>query len=117
MREQPTANFRFIAPEYFTHDGRVRAFADARSRTRNAIRIGPRPRLISASVAARLWPGQDAIGKRFSRGQPDEQDFEVVGIVADARTTSLETAPPLMVYVPYWWRSRPTMTLLVQDSG
>jgi putative ABC transport system permease protein len=116
MREQPTANFRLIASAYFKTMGvsvvRGRAFTDA-ERDPNR----PAPTLISASVAARLWPGQDAMGKRFSRGQPDEQNFEVVGIVADARTTSLEAAPPLMVYVPYWWRSRPTLTLLVRTAG
>jgi predicted permease len=116
IREKPTANFRFIAPAYFKTMGvsvvRGRAFTDT-ERDPNR----PAPTLISASVAARLWPGQDAIGRRFSRGQPDEQNFEVVGIVADARTTSLEAVPPLMVYVPYWWRSRPTMTLLVRTAG
>jgi putative ABC transport system permease protein len=115
-REQPTANFRFIAPEYFQTMGvavlRGRAFTAAE---RNPNR--PAPTLISASVAARLWPAQDAMGKRFSRGERDEQNFEVVGVVADARTTSLEAAPPLMVYVPYWWRSRPTLTLLVRTAG
>jgi predicted permease len=115
-REQPTANFRFIAPEYFKTLGLTvlhgRAFGAAeRDPNRQA------PVLISGSVAARLWPGQDALGKRFSRGEADEQAFEVVGIVADARTTSIETAPPLMVYVPYWWRSRSSMSLLVRTSN
>jgi putative ABC transport system permease protein len=115
-REQPSANFRFIAPEYFRTMGvavlRGRAFTAA-ERDPNR----PAPTLISASVAARLWPAQDAMGKRFSRGETDEQNFEVVGVVADARTTSIEIAPPLMVYVPYWWRSRATMTLLVRTAG
>jgi ABC-type antimicrobial peptide transport system permease subunit len=41
----------------------------------------------------------------------------VVGIVADAKITSLERTPPLMVYLPYWWRARATTSLLVKAAG
>jgi hypothetical protein len=75
------------------------------------------PALISDRTAQKLWPNQDALGKRFSRGIPGEDGFEVVGIVADAKITSLERTPPLMVYLPYWWRSRATMTLVARTSG
>jgi len=64
-----------------------------------------------------LWPGEDPIGKRFSRGQPGEQGFEVVGTAADARTSSLTASPPLMVYVPYWWRTRTATTLLIRTAS
>jgi predicted permease len=114
--EQPSANFRFIAPEYFQtlrlplRSGR--SFTDAE---RDASR--PAPAVISQSVADRLWPGHDALGKVFSRGIENEQSFEVVGVAIDARTTSLEHAPPLMVYVPYWWRSRASTSLLVRTDN
>jgi hypothetical protein len=70
--------------------------------------------VISESVAPPLWPGENPLGKVFSRGFDGEQGFEVVGVAVDARTTSLEQRPPLMVYVPYWWRPRPTTSLLVR---
>jgi len=116
LAEAATANFRFIAPDYFRTLGmpvvRGRAFTDAE---RDPHR--PAPVLVSSATAARLWPGQDPIGKRFSRGLADEQGFEIVGVTANARTTSLELTPPLMVYVPYWWRSRPAVSLLVKTKG
>jgi hypothetical protein len=28
--------------------------------------------------------------------------------------TSLDEKPPLIVYIPYWWRSRPTLALLIK---
>jgi len=113
--EHATANFRFVAPEFFRTLGlpvlRGRSFrADERDSNR------PAPVVISERTATRLWPGADALGKRFSRGEPSEQAFEVVGIVGDAHTTSLEATPPLMVYAPYWWRSRPATTLLVRAA-
>ena len=114
--EQPNANFRFVAPDYFSTLGitvvRGRSFTD---RERDPRR--PAPVVVSSATAATLWPGQDAVGKRFSRGYPEEQGFEVVGVTSDARVTSLERTPPLMVYAPYWWRSRPSLSLLVRTVG
>jgi putative ABC transport system permease protein len=116
VAELPTANFRFVGPEFFSTLGitleRGRAFTDAE---RDPAR--PAPAVISAPTAARLWPGEDPIGKRFSRGMTTEQGFEVVGVAADARMTTLDREPPLMVYVPYWWRSRATLGLLLQTAG
>ncbi len=114
--EQPTANFRFVAPDYFRTLGiamqRGRMFTnDEREPNR------PAPVVVSASTAARLWPGQDALGKRFSRAEPSEQGFEIVGIVPDTRLTSLERTPPLMVFVPYWWRSRPATYLVMKTAA
>ena len=113
--EQPNANFRFIGPEYFNtlqvpvQRGRMFSLAD-----RDSGRA--MPAVVSASLAERLWPGQDALGREFSRGIEGEPGFEVIGIAADARTTSLERTPPLMVYVPYWWRTRTTLSLLVKTE-
>jgi putative ABC transport system permease protein len=111
-----SANFRFIAPDYFHTLGisvlSGRAFTAAeRDPKRDA------PALISERTAAVLWPGQDPLGKHFGRGVPDEQGFEVVGIVGEARTTSLEATPPLMVYAPYWWRSRASLSLLIKTAS
>jgi putative ABC transport system permease protein len=116
IAKQPSANFRFVGPEFFHTLGmtivRGRTFRlDERDTAR------PMPALVSVRTAAKLWPGEDPIGRHFSRGQRNEQGFEVVGLVADARTTSLESAPPLMVYVPYWWRTRTSMTLMIRTAG
>jgi ABC-type antimicrobial peptide transport system permease subunit len=46
-----------------------------------------------------------------------EPGFEVVGVVADARTTWIEREQPLMVYLPYWWRTRPAVSLLVRTAA
>jgi putative ABC transport system permease protein len=114
--ELPSANFRFVSPDYFRALGltirRGRAFTSGERAPDR-----PAPALVSEPVAARLWPGQDPIGKRFSRGNADEQGFEVVGVAADARLTSIERTPPLMVYVPYWWRSRASTSLLIKTPS
>ena len=115
MNERPSANFRFVGPEYFSSLQlplqRGRPFtADERNPQRLT------PAVVSRSLADRLWPGGDAMGREFSRGIEGEAGFEVVGVAADARTTSLEETPPLMVYVPYWWRSRAAFSLMVKTD-
>jgi predicted permease len=113
--KMPSANFRFIAPEFFRTLNltvtRGRAFTDS-ERDPNR----PTPVLISEPTAARLWPGEDPIGRHFSRGLPNEPGFEVVGLVTDARMNVLDQTPPLMVYVPYWWRSSASVSLLIKTK-
>ena len=115
LSDLPSANFRFVAPEFFRTLGieirRGRSFTNAERDPKR-----PAPALVSEPAAARLWPGENPLGKQFSRGIPSEQGFEVVGVVADARTTALDREQPLMVYVPYWWRSRPWLSLLIQTT-
>jgi putative ABC transport system permease protein len=115
MSETPIANFRFVAPEFFRTLGldltRGRPFTDAERDPQR-----PAPALISESTATRLWPGEDPIGKRFGRPIPNEHGFEVVGVVGEARMTSLDETPPLMVYIPYWWRSRPALSILIKTE-
>lgn len=115
MSEMPSANFRFVAPEFFRTLGlevkRGRTFTETERDPKR-----PSPTLISEATAARMWPGEDPIGKRFSRRIPNEQGFEVVGVVAEARMTSLDETPPLMVYIPYWWRSRATLSMMIKTE-
>jgi ABC-type antimicrobial peptide transport system permease subunit len=63
-----------------------------------------------------LWPGSPAIGREFTRGDPT-QHFEVVGVVVDGRVTALESDPPLMVYVPYWYNNEGKSVLVVRAQG
>ena len=113
---QPSANFRFVGTDFFRTMGiavlRGRAFTEADRGRANVM-----PALITEPTARRLWPNEDPLGRRFSRALPNETGFEVVGIVADARLTSLERTPPLMVYLPYWWRTRGSTSLLLKAAG
>ena len=111
----PSANFRFVGPEFFRTLGvTLRQGRSFRDEEHDPDRLAPV--LVSEPTAARLWPGENPIGKRFSRGIPDEQGFEVVGVTADARTTMLDRTQPLMVYVPYRWRTRPSTSLLIKTK-
>jgi ABC-type antimicrobial peptide transport system permease subunit len=72
--------------------------------------------VISARAAQTLWPGDNPIGKPFSRGNPTAM-FEVVGVVVDGHPTALDTDSPLMVYVPYWFNNEGRSVLVARTSG
>ena len=56
--------------------------------------------VISATMARRLFPSQDAVGKRWGGSTNFDVDaFEIVGVVEDARYGDLKHAPPNMVYL------------------
>lgn len=112
MVERPIANYRFVSPDYFGAMGipllAGRAIED-RDKT-------SRPAVISQTVAKKAFAGVDPIGRRFRRGDPSEAPFEVIGVVGDIRAASLQNAPALLVYVPYWFRSRMKFTLVARTS-
>jgi putative ABC transport system permease protein len=95
--QRPVANYRSVSPDYFAAMEipivRGRAFQPA-DRDRNV-------EIVSARTAARIWPGEDAIGKHIRRGDDSEAFAEVVGVVGDTRA-DMKGDPPLMVYRTYW---------------
>ena len=110
----PSANYRFVAPEYFQALSMpILAGRSIDDRDRNAAAT---PAVISARTAATLWPKQDAVGHRFSRGNPDEH-FIVAGVVADGHATRIDAASPLMVYLPYWYNNEGKSVLVARASG
>ena len=112
--QMPTANFRFIGPDYFRTMGM--ALKRGRSFTANERSGATLPAIVTERTAAVAWPGLDPIGRRFLRGDPKQTPFEVVGIIADGYNTRIDAASPLMVYVPYWFRSRTTASLVLRGA-
>ena len=74
----------------------------------------PRVVVVNETFANRYWPGQDPIGKRI--GSPQEWR-EVVGVVADTRTTNVTVAPVPMFYRPFAQAFFPRMQIYVRTSG
>ena len=107
--QRPAANYRFASPDYFTAMGipivRGRTF---RKGEKNAV-------IISAGTAARIWPGENAVGKHMRRGSDEEPLWEVIGVVADTRA-EMQSTPPLMVYRPYQQVSNSVFSLVVRSA-
>ncbi|HJU74620.1 MAG TPA: ABC transporter permease [Gemmatimonadaceae bacterium] len=56
--------------------------------------------VISAAMAARVWPNESALGKRISVNGPDGPWREVVGVARDVKFASLSEEPTNFVYFP-----------------
>ena len=70
--------------------------------------------VVSRGLADRLWPHQDAVGRRFYWGGLGGQPRTVIGVVGDVRDTRLDAAPTPVVYLPYAQVPMEGMTLLVR---
>ncbi|HVP45458.1 MAG TPA: ABC transporter permease, partial [Bryobacteraceae bacterium] len=112
LMERPLADIRQVNPDYFRtmgiplREGRIFTEGD---RERNVA-------LVSELTAARLWPGQSAVGRRFRFGAEDSPLIEVAGVAGDVRGVSLSKSPSLTVYIPYWKRSYGGESLAVRTA-
>jgi predicted permease len=106
----PSEHFRWVTPGYFETihlpliAGRLLSPSDE----------GKHYAVISDLTARTLWPGKNPIGLPFSRAGMQENPFTVIGVVGNARTVSLAAPDPMMVYMPYWYRSDSTGGLVVR---
>lgn len=107
----PLETFRWVSPEYFS----TIHLKLVRGNLFTADDWGKNLALVSEKTAKTLWPGKDPVGQQFSRGDPEtEKPFTVIGVVADARTISLAKPDPMIIYVPYWYRTEPVAGLVVR---
>jgi predicted permease len=105
----PEAGYNCVTADYFStmrmRMVRGRAFTDADVGTSTPVAI------VNETMAARLWPGVDALGRRFSyrgaqgpfpsSGRGDSMVMAtIVGIVRDARVQGLLKPPGNFFYVP-----------------
>jgi hypothetical protein len=73
--------------------------------------------VIGATLADRLWPGEDPVGRRLRWNNPDGPLAEVIGVVGEIRDTFLEADPPPMLFLDHGQVPWPAMTLVVQTAG
>ncbi|MEP7366778.1 MAG: ABC transporter permease [Acidobacteriota bacterium] len=62
----------------------------------------PRPIVVNQAMSRRFFPGGSAVGKRFgiTGRAPAKADFEIIGVVSDAKYRSLREPVPATVYQP-----------------
>ncbi|HSF18665.1 MAG TPA: ABC transporter permease [Vicinamibacteria bacterium] len=111
--EELEAGLQPVAPGYFRAMGiplllgRDVALSDDKDHRRVAV--------VSATAAARFFPGEDPVGHRFSND--GEEWIEVVGVVGDVLHVGLDRAPRAEVYVPFQQVVFPFMTVVLKTRG
>ena len=110
-RQVVMVNDRFVGDQYFAAMGipllRGRSFEPA-DRDRNVA-------VISARLAAKLWPGGNPLGHTVGSGALVSA-AQIVGVVGDVHTTQLERDPTMMIYVPFWKSAFQVSSLVVRSS-
>ncbi len=96
--DYPSAFVRVVSDGYLKAMGMtLKAGRDFSERDRE---IGSTPvMMINESMARRLWPGQDPIGK-FILGDCIKDDRQVIGVVGDVRHIALEQTSGSEMYMP-----------------
>jgi putative ABC transport system permease protein len=100
-RKNPLLNWESVTPGYF----RTMDIALTRGRlfTERDDERAPLVVVVSEALAARVWPGQDPLGKKlqaFGATRNDKPEWQtVVGVVENARYREIE-APRFDIYVP-----------------
>jgi predicted permease len=109
------ADWRVVTPGYFTalgiplRKGRLLTDADRDGAERVVV--------INESMAERLWPGADPIGKKVFWTGKASKPLTVVGVVGDLRDVQLEGEPPQFLFRPYPQMAWPWMTLMIKTAG
>jgi putative ABC transport system permease protein len=98
--ELPSAAFVPISSGYFQTMGI--SLKRGRDFTAQDNDRAPRVVIVNATLARRLWPGDDPIGKRIKQGWPESPSpwREVVGVAADVKLEGIDRDTPMQVFVP-----------------
>lgn len=118
-RLNPKANLQRITPGYFRAMGipllRGRAFAATMDQEG-----APRSIVVNRTMAERLWPGQDPIGRQIEIGRDParRREWTVVGVVGDVRHQGLDRDGGLDLYTPFFqFPSHDALTFVLRGRG
>jgi predicted permease len=73
--------------------------------------------IVNETMAARLWPGEAAVGRRFHWNRQEDRPLEVVGVAADSKYITMGEEPEPHIYLPLAQAFSGTMVLLVRTEG
>jgi predicted permease len=106
-------NANYVTPEYLTTMGI--AVLKGRDFTQFDGETSAKVAIINATMAERLWPGQDALGKRF---KSDGADFwQVIGVARNAKYVFIGEDPLPFFYAPLAQHHVSPVTLHLWTDG
>jgi predicted permease len=113
MSERPNANRHLVSPKYFGTLGiPTRAGRDFDERDNAQV---PHVVIINETFARRHFPGEDPIGRSLITGMA-QLPSQIVGVVADVRSTGLNTPPEADYFLPALQRPETFTNILVRTN-
>ena len=97
MSERPHANRHLVSPKYFTTLGiPIRAGRDFDERDNSRV---PHVAIVNETFARRHFPGENPLGRTLITGMA-QLPSEIVGVVADVRSSGLNAQPDPDYFLP-----------------
>jgi predicted permease len=113
MSDRPHANRHLVSPRFFATLGiPIRAGRDFDER--DSARV-PHVAIVNETFARRHFPGEDPIGRTLVTGMA-QLPSEIVGVVADVRSTGLNTPPEADYFLPALQRPETFTNILVRTN-
>ncbi len=112
--QRPEADYTIVSPTYFAT--LQIPLLQGRQLTEQDKSGAPLVIVINDILAARLWPGQDPVGKRLRVGFEKEQR-EVIGVVGSIKQAALDAQARPAMYMPHAQSPTNRLTLLVRTTG
>jgi putative ABC transport system permease protein len=113
LSERPTANRHLVSPRYFATLG-IRVVAGREFDERDSSRV-PHVVIVNETFARRHFPGESPIGRTLVTGMA-QRPSQIVGVVADVRSTSLNTPPEADYFLPVLQRPEAFTNILVRTT-
>jgi predicted permease len=111
----PSAAYNIASPGYFQAMGtRLLQGRDFNAQdTEQSLKVA----IINESFARRLFPNENALGKRFSLGSPDADKVQVIGVVEDGKYGGLNEESRPYVCRPMWQAKTGSTSVIVRIAG
>jgi predicted permease len=110
-----SATFFGVSPDYFATMG-IR-IVRGRGITERDDERAPAVVVISETMAAKYWPGEDPIGKRVKLAYNNTPPREIVGIAADVKQTNLTDKVLPQMYTPFVQAPWPFLTAVARTTA
>ena len=113
MSERQSANYYMVTPGYFTTmQTRLLAGRDFDQHDREGAK---KVVIVNYALAARLFPNENAVGKRICQGMACGDPFEIIGIAEDGKYVSLSDGPTPVIFWPILQRYISTTTVVARS--
>jgi predicted permease len=113
MSERPFANRHLVSPRYFSTLGiLLRAGRDFDERDSSQV---PHVAIVNETFVRQHFPGEDPLGRTLITGM-GELPSQIVGVVADVRSTTLNEPPEADYFLPALQRPETFTNILVRTE-
>lgn len=114
--QETEANIRTVNDTYFQTIG-VPLLAGRMFDTSDLATGGQGVIVIGKSLADRVFPGRDPVGKRIKYAAVQTNPMLIIGVVGDVKITGLDEALRPVIYYPFRQNSSMFQTLVVRTQG